>query len=68
MHNFTFKILGLLFANPSAHACASCGLAGDSNSYYLLLILIMTSIPLFMVGGIVFYLRRLREQHDLDEQ
>lgn len=64
---FSF-ISKLLFSDQVAQACASCGLAGDSNSYYLILIAIMTSIPLLLVGATVLYLRRLRRSDDIDEQ
>jgi hypothetical protein len=65
MHNFIFR---LFFSDQVAHACASCGLAGDSNSYYLLLIAVMTSIPLLLVGATVLYIRKAGGAHDIDEK
>jgi hypothetical protein len=63
------SFISSLFFNPAAHACATCGTGNDaSSSYYLLLILIMTAIPVLLVGATVLYIRKLGGEHDLDEQ
>lgn len=42
-----------------AHACAVCGYGtGKSQEAFLLTTGILTLIPLFMIGGIAFYVHR----------
>ena len=63
-----FNVLVLLsfylWSNPSAHACASCSFNDDTNNYFLVLIIFMTTLPVVFVGSIIYYLKKQREKNE----
>jgi hypothetical protein len=51
----------LLLAPELAHACAVCGAGADedqSRTAYLLTTLVLSALPLGMLGGVLLWLRR----------
>ncbi|MBK9293213.1 MAG: hypothetical protein IPM57_02040 [Oligoflexia bacterium] len=56
-------MLSSIFNSSFSHACATCGFNDASNNYYLILIIVMTSIPIALVGGMVLYLKKQRDKN-----
>ena len=63
MVRFIFSFLLLLFTRQ-VFACASCGFNDESNSYFLLMILFMTTLPVLMVGTVIYFIRRNGRRKD----
>jgi hypothetical protein len=53
----------------AAFACPVCGLAGseDANGAYLAITLVLSALPLAMIGGVVVWIRRRVNAADHDE-
>jgi len=56
-----FVVSSLVFA-PLVHACASCGFNDDSSPYFLIFVVIMTSLPVLFIGSVVLYLKKHSEK------
>ena len=51
----TLASLFVLFASASAWACPVCGAATDTKGTYIDMTLVMSSLPLVMIGSLVFF-------------
>lgn len=67
MYKFIFSLFLSFSVESVAHACATCGFVDDSNSYFLGMIIFMTSVPVIIVGSLVFYLRKHGKKNDSNE-
>ena len=59
----------LLLAPRAVHACAVCfgGQEGDTRTAFILTTAFLTFLPLLMIGGLVWWLRRRFRQLELEE-
>jgi hypothetical protein len=59
----------LLLAPRAVHACSVCvgTQDGDTRTAFILMTAFMTFLPLTMIGGIVWWLRRRFRQLELEE-
>ncbi len=55
--------LFILFTQ-NAHACATCSFNDESNNYFLVMIVFMTSLPVVFIGAVVYYLKKQREKNE----
>lgn len=56
-------IIGTLALMPwHCWACATCSANDSSNSYFLKMIILMTSVPVLLVAGTIFYIYRAKEK------
>lgn len=47
--------LGVLFVATAAWACPVCGAATDTKGTYINMTLVMSGLPLLMIGSVVFF-------------
>ena len=59
-------LLFLLLVPAPAFACPVCGLAGsgETNGAYFVMTIIMSGLPLVMIGGVVFWIYRRSSSDD----
>ncbi len=61
----TASVFGLALGPEVARACAVCGAVADedgSRTAYIVTTVILSALPLGLVGGFVLWLRRLHRQ------
>jgi hypothetical protein len=60
LQSVALAVLGLVLAPAPAWACPVCGLAGpgDNGWAYALMSVILSALPLGMIGGTVFWVYR----------
>ena len=63
MLSFIFKVI-----ESSALACATCGTNDESNFYYLKMVVIMTTVPVILVGSTIYFLRKHGGKNDSHEK
>ena len=59
-----------ILAPRTVHACAVCfgGQEGDTRTAFIVTTAFLTFLPLLIIGGVVWWLRRRFRQLELDEQ